>query len=155
MAITIQSPDRGEHLLGIYKADRGERLKPGIAWSRPVSLSPLNSTPKGLHFQPFLLLVSTFTSHHPIVNIQRTKLSTSPPPPLLWDEASCLLEQFSHDAGQQIVLWSYTLGWNHLTHRPDPTYPAKLKKTNTSRNKNTNIRYDKHKYKYKNKHNSK
>ena len=80
MAITIQSPDRGEHLLGIYKADRGERLKPGIAWSRPVSLSPLNSTPKGLHFQPFLLLVSTFTSHHPIVNIQRTKLSTSPPP---------------------------------------------------------------------------
>ena len=33
---------------------------------------------------------------------------------LLWDEASCLLEQFSHGAGQQILLWSHPCGWNSL-----------------------------------------
>ena len=33
---------------------------------------------------------------------------------LLWDEASCLLEQFSHGAGQQILLWSHHCGWNSL-----------------------------------------
>ena len=32
----------------------------------------------------------------------------------LWDEASCLLEQFSHGAGQQILLWSHHCGWNSL-----------------------------------------
>ena len=83
----------------------------------------LHSTklPRDCIFNRFSFLSLYFSVN--IVNIQRTKLSTSLPPPLFWDEASCLLEQFSHDAGQQIVLWSYTLGWNHLTHRPDPTCP--------------------------------
>ena len=90
LAITIQSPGR---------------VKPGGLPGQDLSLCLHSTGSPGITFQLFLFSPNCQYS------------TKNVPLSLLWDEASCLLEQFSHGAGQQIVLWSHPLGWNHLVHR--------------------------------------
>ena len=103
LAITSETPGRP-----------GERVKPGDCLVKTcLFVSTHRRLPRDFIFNRF----SFFSLPSSQLSILNRKILNIPPP-LLWDEASCLLEQFSHGAGQQIVLWSHPLGWNsHLAHR--------------------------------------
>ena len=79
---------------------QGRASKAGGLPGQDLSLCLHSTGSQGITFQLFLFSPNCQYS------------TKNVPLSLLWDEASCLLEQFSHGAGQQILLWSHPCGWN-------------------------------------------